>query len=291
MDWSRGYSARWRVHRVDPGTWADSKELSGVVSAKIERQASAGLLESGSLAVDGDAFEEGYYRISMEAVQDGASKRVDVATLLCSSASGTLDRGLRRLDVEGSSVLQPAADVLAASGSYVPAGEDAVAWAADSLSSCLAAPVSSEGSFTLASNRVVSVGASVLDAVWDVLSVGGYVIRIDGAGSVKIAPMPTAPALVLDHDGAALLHPGVSSTSDWSGVPNRYTAVEGGRSAVAVNDDPASPTSTVSRGRFVDVVDSSPDRIGGESLEAYAQRRLAESSTVPWTVRFCADRL
>lgn len=283
IDWTRGYTARWRVCRVNPATWADGDELPGFVWAKVEHtdQGDAPLIDSGSLELVTDGgFEIGYYRLAMVAEQGGATERADIATLWCEAGGGTFDYGADTLDIEGRSVLWPASVALMPRGSCAPMGADGVSWAAARLREVLAAPVESNGGFTLSSWVVFDDGTSVLEAVWAVLRAGGYTIRIDGDGTVRIGPMPTEPALVLDEARSRLLAPTVAHSIDWSDVPNSYTAVEGTHVATATNDEPESPTSTVARGHRHDVLDTSPSRVNGESLEAYAARRLEEESTV-----------
>lgn len=285
MDWSAGYSATWRVYRVDRRTWADAGLLGGVSEVSIERTCDedAPLLERGSMTMDaevGSFFEEGYYRVVMTATQGSESRRVDVATLLCCSVSGDANRNVDVREVLGRSVLYPASTTDLEVGSYAPAGVDGVAFCADLLRSCINAPVVTQGRFTLDEHHVFDSGTKVLAAVWEVLDAGGYVLQIAGDGTVSITPKPTEPDLLLDRAHARLLHPGVHHELDYSEVPNRYIASDGTDEAVAVNDDPASVTSTVTRGWVHDVRDDSPTRVNGETLQAYAERRLEEESMV-----------
>lgn len=282
IDWGAGYSSEVKVYRVDAGTWEDAGELPGVSGVRVERSASA-RMESGSFAIDvepGAPFAEGYYRIAALCDQGQGVERVDVATLLCSAVSGDVDRGASALSVEGRSVLAPADDTRLQAGEYAPAGCDGAAFAASLLRRACACPVSVDGSFTLDSNVVFDIGSTLLGAAWDVLGAGGFCMQIDGRGEVRVLPLPDEPSLVLDSAGARLVVPGVGWDMDYSGVPNRYTAVEGAAIATAVNDDPNSPVSTVARGRYVDVVDKSPRRVNGETLAAYAARKLRGASVV-----------
>lgn len=293
MDWTRGYSCRWRAFEVDPATWADAAELGGVASASVER---AQWGQSGTLAIDsspGTGWPERYVRLSAYVTQAGSTERVDVATLLCSSAGGEAAGALDALDVTGRSVLAPAESERMPRGSFVPAGTDGALWCADELAARLAAPVSVDGGgFTLDDAVVFDLGATVMDAVRLVLEAGGWCLRIDGSGRVAVCGRPSEPALLLDPAGARVIVPGVSHSLDWSGVPNRYTAVFGTHACSAVNDDAASPVSTVARGYTVDAeCDTGPVRVGGESQEAYCARRLAEESTLrehrEWTREWC----
>ena len=284
IDWSAGYRCEdWRAYLVDTRTWADSGMVAGISSLSVERtiDGEAPLLESGSLVVDrvpGERLVEGYWRIAMLAVQDGETERVDLCTLLVQSSTGTVERGVDALSVDGRSVLWPASVSLMEAGSYAPAGSDAVALAASYLRAAVAAPVEVQGSATIDQHVVFDVGSSALQAAWSLLDACGYTIRISGDGTIRILPTPDTPSLELGQASTRLLHPGVSHSLDWSGVPNRYVAVDGSNVAEAVNDDARSPTSIVARGYRHDVVDTSPVRVDGETLASYARRRLAEES-------------
>ena len=285
IDWARGYSASWRVFRVNRDTWADAELVTGVTSITVERSGDedSPTLESGSLSVDispGDTFDTGYYRVVMNATQNGVTERVDVCTLMCESTDGDIDRGVDMTNVLCRSVLYPASVTGLESGSYAPAGIDGVAYVADMLRSAINAPVETEGSFRLDEHYVFDSGSQVLSAAWKVLDAGNYVMQVMGDGTVRIVPKPQEPDLVLDRANARLLHPGIHHQTDYSDVPNRYTAVSNGLEAVAVNSDPSSPTSTVTRGWVHDVRDESPTRVNGETLPAYAERKLEEASVV-----------
>ena len=288
IDWGAGYSSEWRVYRVDRATWADAGEVGGVSSLRVERDGTgdAPALERGSVEVDlaaGESLDPGYYRFVMLARQGAAAERVDVATLLCEATSADVGRGVSATSATGRSVLHPASESHLAAGSYAPAGADGARWAADLLRDAVNAPVSvADGaSFSLDQHVVLDPGCSVLQAAWLVLRAGGRVMQVGGRGEVTVMAPPAEPALVLDRAAARLVHPGVTRALDLSGVPNRYVAVSGSEVAEAVNDDPSSPTSTVTRGWTCDVVDRSPVRVGGETLAAYAARRLEEESAVP----------
>lgn len=285
MDWRESYSAAWRVFRVNPATWADASLVGGITQASIERSQadSDKLIEKGSLSIDvppRTEFEEGYYRIAMTATQDGESERVNICTLQCFSTSGDVDRNIDDLEVTGNSVLFPASKTVLEDGSYAPKGIDGIQWCADLLRATINAPVETSGSFTLDDHLVFDGGTYVLDAVWQVLDAGSSVLQIRGDGTVVVTLMPTEVSLELSRANARLLHPGIHHELDFSGVPNRFFAIDGSEKASAINDDPLSETSTVRRGWTSDVRESSPKRVNGETLTAYARRRLSELSTV-----------
>lgn len=280
MDWGRSYTSRWRVYRVDARTWLDAGEVSRFDSASVDRTAT-GLLESATIKATrdvGEGFEEGYYRIALYAEQDGEVVRSDVATLLCSSSSGEVDRGRDVLSIDGRSVLYPASVGRLPMGTYAPMGCDGARFAADLLGECLAAPVSLECSFELMVHYVFDLGSTRLDAARSLLDAGGCCLQVDGTGTVHVLKLPTDPVLDLSAASAHMLAPGTSHADDRASVPNRYVANDGEREAVAVNADADSPVSTISRGYEHDYYDKAPKPVDGETLAAYARRRLRELS-------------
>ena len=277
MEWGQSYSATWKVFRVNRSTWADAEELKSIDEVSVSRTADGSLLESGSMELSGE-FTSDYYRIVMVAEQGGEVTRVDVATLLFDVTGGTINYGRTVHDVDGFSVLYPASKTTILAGEFAPKGVDGAEYAAELLREAVNAPISVEGSFTLNDYLVHDIGSSVLEAVWNVLEAGNFVMQIDGRGVIHIRPMPTDPALILDNSSLGIMMSEISFETDISEVPNRYIVIVDNNKTVAVNNDPESVISTSQRGYCVDQVDESPTAINGETLSAYANRRLKELS-------------
>lgn len=277
IDWTKSYTATWRVFRVNKDTWADGEMLKRVDSASISRTADGKALESGSIEVSGE-FQTDYYRIAMTANQGGELERVDVATLLFEVSGGEVNFGRTAHDVDGYSVLHPAMTTAVTLGEYAPKGVDGVQYAKELLESSINAPVEAEGSFTLNDHVVHELGSSVIDAVWAVLDAGNYVIQIDGRGVVHIRPRPTQPSLTINNASIGMLTNGISFSADMGEIPNRYIVIEDDSITIASNDDPESPVSTASRGYFVDVVDTSPTPVDGKTMAEYAHDMLKRLS-------------
>lgn len=287
MDWSRGYTSRWRLFRVDKATWADGDEVKGLESSTVEFKdgATDHLLVSGGFTVvtkRGVDIGADVYRLVMHADQGGMVERQEVATLMCECAHRDGERGRIIHDLTGNSVLYPASVRSLVAGSYAPSGVGCLTWAADILRACIIAPivVDSEEESYLSAHVVFDAGTSVLDAVWLVLDACGATMQIDGSGVVHLLMLPTEPSLVLDRAAAKLLHPGVSEDFDLSEVPNRVVVERDGQRYEAVNDDPSSETSTVRRGYVHDHYIDSPTLVDGETLYGHAARQLEELSVV-----------
>lgn len=283
FDWSRSYAAHWRVFRVNPSTWADGELVAGIDSVSVTRDISgnAPLIDTGTVVVTGEQPERGWYRVVMTAEQDGTIERAEVVTLELSGTGGTHDHGADTTEMVGRSTLYPASTCLLEPGQYAPAGSDGAAYAARLLRLNCVAPVEVRGSFVLASNVVPERGVTALELAWQVVRAGGYVLQVAGDGTIHILPEPTEPALLLDRASTALLLPKVTYKDDYADVPNRYRVTEGDSWATVENTDPESVTSRPSVGYWVDAdLDDNPVRVGGETLHAYARRRLVELSTV-----------
>ena len=280
-DYGRAYKSTFRVYRVNERTWHDGEELHGVTSGSISvtRDAGGDTIESGSMTVTG-GFESGYYRIVMDTDQDGEQGREEIATLLFERSSVVRDKSTDTVSVEGQSVLYPASVERVVSGEYAPDGADGAQYAARLLRRCVKAPVTVHGGFKLGRNVVHGFGDTVLEAVYDVLDAGGFVIQIHGDGGVHLLSSPVDPKAVIDEDNTRMIVPGIKHGYATLSVPNRYIADDELERAVVVNDDPESPVSVTQRGYYHDKLDTSPCPVDGETLERYARRRLEELSTV-----------
>lgn len=285
IDFTKPYTATWRLYKVARDTWAEDGIIPGLTSLMITRDSLGDCpeIESGTMNIDmrpGSAFDPGYYRVFMVAEQDGYAERFGIGTFLCESSGGSVDHSIDDREVLCRSVLYPASVAIMEIGAYAPAGVNGAEYAAATLASAIHAPIEVSGSFTLDSHYVFDNGTTVLAAAWKILNAGNFCAMISGTGTVRIQPMPSEPVLILSRSNARMLMPSVSHEMDISNVPNVYRVVDGNVTVSAVNDDPASASSIVSRGYSHVTLDESPAKVDGETLQAYADRRLSELSTV-----------
>lgn len=279
LDYGSGYSSSWRVVKVDKDTWAATEEIPGLVSASVERDAGTDLIESGSASFDAKLPRGEFWgRLEMLAEQDGEVERHAIATLLFSPGDSISTIIGKTTQCSGRSVLAPAEDMRLLAGTYAPMGADGAVYAASMISTCTPAPVMVDGSFILSQNYVFAEGTTYLEAARTLVDGAGWRIAISGDGTVTIGQKPTKPSLVLDSAHASLLGVEIGVNGSLEGVPNRYIAVDGDKQVIVSDDDVDNPASYVNRGRYVDVYDSSPQMIDGESLEAYARRKLNEAN-------------
>ena len=284
-DFSKPYTASWRMTKVDPGTWEAYDEITGVTDLSISRDATSSvpMLESGTMKVVLpilDEFEEGYYRVQMLARQ-GSYDRHDVGTFLAIPGNDTKSSDRKVTNVSLCSVLKPADEIVMIAGSYIYKGSDGADWVGTQLRKCLAAPVHVDGSFTVDSYHVFCGGTTYLEAVWEVLDAAGWCMRIDGHGEVTVMKKPSEPKAFLDRLHAHDYRPDISDANAVQEIPNRYYATDWtGERVTVVNENQNSRTSFQKRCRYIDYWDDSPTLINGESLLGYAKRRLKEESTI-----------
>jgi hypothetical protein len=141
--------------------------------------------------------------------------------------------------------------------------------------------------FKLDNNVLFSPGVSYLEMAWSVLDAGKWVLMIDGDGTIEIVERPKTATIELDSSNIRFISESFTRTLDYSGVCNRYYAIDrDGSMEVAKNENPNSVLSYNVRKRWVDYVDTSPNKINGETLYSYARRRLEEESTLIKTYKY-----
>lgn len=144
-------------------------------------------------------------------------------------------------------------------------------------------------------DMVWEVGTTRLKIINDLLDAGGFFsLWVDPAGQFRVSKY-TRPAdrpPVYEASGAftvgptSVMSPDLTVERDIYGVPNRFVAIGQGeadtaaRVATAVNMDPDSPYSYISRGRWITQVESGVESVDQAALQTYADRRLAVATAV-----------
>lgn len=167
-----------------------------------------------------------------------------------------------------------------------------------------ATPAIEPGTKTLPSALTWDVGTSILKIVNDLLSAAGYFsLYTDGAGQFKVTPyLPSserapvyraeAPFSVGDQ---SLMSSKWTLDKDFYSVPNRYVAISQGDGtteamvAVVTNEDPTSPFSYQSRGRWITRTRTGVEAVSQEDLLTRARQGLAASMGI--TTKIAAEHL
>ncbi len=280
MNWSKGFSARYRLTKVDPMTWGDIEKLD-FTSGSITRSAD-GLMQGADLEVTQLlSGYESWIRVYLDARQEGESDQtVALFTGLASISSRNID-GLRNTyPLDCYSVLKPVSDVLLDRGWYAPKGGVVSDIVSDLLSVTPAPVESAEGSPALSSYVIAEEGETRLSMAQYLLSLIDWEMRVTGDGRIIIAPTPnyiSARFNSLDNDIVGLTG---TDTMDWFDCPNVIRVVSGDTSLTIKDDDENSMLSTVSRGREIWMEETVNSINDNETLEQYARRRLAEEQQI-----------
>lgn len=294
MDWTSSLRIDWRYTLVDPDTWVDTEEIPFVRSCSITWDADSELLVSGSLEVDGDIGEEPYVRVWCDAVQGDLAERHAVATLLCQTAKGSTEGTVRTAEAEAYSPLLELSDDKPPVGwSVSGSADDAIAL----ICSHMRAPYAPyESGVTLATAVVATEDESWLDMLWAVCDEAGLEFWVDGMGRLVFGPTAEPWALqpvqtISDTDPRGILFAEREVETDLFGIPNHFEAIRSDTGewvkGEAWNDDPASISSTVRRGRVITHRETNPDGLpsGSSQLVAdeFARTRLREESVITRT--------
>lgn len=294
MDWTRSLRIDWRYALVDPSTWVDVREIPFVRSCSVKWDRESDLLVSGTLEIDGDIGDESYVRIWCDAVQDGMAERHAVATLLFQTAKGSTEGTVLTNSADGYSPLLELSDDLPPVGwSVSGSADEAIAL----ICSHMRAPyVPYETGVTLATDVVASEDESWLDMLWAVCDEAKLDLWVDGMGRVvflpRLEPWSLQPSYAIsDTDERGILFADRDYETDLFGIPNHFEVIRSDAGewvkADAWNNDPASRSSTVRRGRVITHRETNPDGLpSGSSQEVadeYARTRLREESVITRT--------
>lgn len=289
MIWESGFSATYKVYRVDPVTWEDRDEIP-VIDGSITRDIEDSIADTASLTVT-EPIGETWVRVYLIAEQDGGSVRVPLFTGLTSSPTRTLTGERVTYSVDCYGRLKLAADKLVPLGYYVAAGARGAETIADLLGMVGIRAEVSVASSVVMDYIIAESGETILTMSQKIASAIGWQIRVDGRGDVSIMPPSDEIRATFsnDHD---VLELSVTDTDDWYECPNVLRVTSGSQAVTVYDDDPASPLSVQARGREI-WAEESVQIADKSELPVYARNRLQEKQrhvrVVSYTRRFDPD--
>lgn len=284
MDWSKGYSASYYMTYVDPKTWVDTNRVE-ISEGSINRNTDS-LRESASITCN-ESFSniETWIRIYMNADQDGDKSHEPLFTGLATSPSLDYNGNIKSNSYECYSVLKPVDDIVLKRGWYVSAGASGAEVIKDLLK-YTPAPASIPENYIYEPSQymkdyvIAEDGETALSMINVILLAINWRLRIKGDGSISIEPVKKEPNYIFDPLSLDIIEPSVKISSDWFSVPNVFCAISDGLYAIARDEKSTSPLSIQNRGREVWLTETNCDLSDGESIEAYANRRLQEEQQV-----------
>ena len=302
-DWLKSMEQTYEYYIVDPGTWKDMKKLDNVKSCTITRDAETDTLGSATIEVT-DSVGECYIRVYLVTIQNGVTEKHPLGTFLVQTPSSSFDGKKRDVSMDaftplielkenpppiGYSIIAQNAD-----GSYKNIMEQAVALTSENMRAPVVNTVCDK---TLYYDFVASTDEKWLGYLTDLIGNAKYTFGLDELGRVLFVPQQDIasmqPVWTYTDDNSSILLPEITMTHDIFQVPNVVEVVYANGAdhyyAVAINDDPNSPTSTVNRGRIIKHRDTSPNLAGiltPGMIDDYAEKLLSDLSTVAYTVSY-----
>lgn len=132
----------------------------------------------------------------------------------------------------------------------------------------------------------------------DLIRNANYEFALDALGQIMFSPKQEIKAMqpkwTYDDGNSSILYPEISMNRDLYGIPNVvevvYSTSEHSYYSRIVNDDPNSPTSTISRGREIIHRVLNPDMVGTpygqEQIDEYAKNLLSQLSSIEYTITY-----
>lgn len=259
IDWTSSMSQTFEYFIVDPLTWKDTTQITTVTSSSIDRDSGSSTLESASINCDED-LGECYIRVYLVSKQNKETDRRPLGTFLVQTPGMSFDGKRSENELKAYSPLLELNDKLPPYGYSILKESNILNNASRILTEQLRAPlVSAANDDTLTEHFIAESNESWLAYVTSLMAQAKHHLELDENGKVLMAPNQELDALrpVWDFDdgNSSILLPSIKIDKDIYGVPNVvevvYSTSTGCVFSKAVNDDPNSPVSTVSRGREV----------------------------------------
>lgn len=296
-DWSASMQQSFEYYIVDPGTWKESKLLDNVVSCSITRDLSVETLGSATIDVT-NSVGECYIRAYLVTIQNGLRERHPLGTFLVQTPSSSFDGKIRNVSMDAYTPLLELKENPPPLGYSIFKNENIMEKAYQIAREHTRAPVVQASSAnTLYNDFVANSGDTWLSFLTDLIANAKYNFELDEFGRILFSPkQDTAslqPVWTYDDNNSSILYPSISMDHDLYGIPNVVEVIySNGRDfyyARVANDDPNSPTSTISRGREIVHRDTNPSVIGDPTnaqIQEYAKTLLRSLSTVEYTVSY-----
>lgn len=296
-DWTSSMQQTFEYYVVDPESWKDIKLLDTVKSCSITRDAEAETLGSASFDIS-ESVGERYIRVYLVTIQNGIKEKYPLGTFLVQTPSSSFNGKTKDVVMDAYTPLLELKENQPPLGYTVLKNEDIMSVAYRLTRDSARAPVvETESKTKLFYDFVADPNDTWLSFLTDLIANAKYNFDLDEMGRILFSPrQDTAslqPVWTFDDGNSSILYPDMSMDHDLYGIPNVveviYSSGSNSYYAKVINDDPNSPTSTVSRGREIVYRVTDPDVIGDPTqnqIQEYAERLLRELSSLEYTVTY-----
>ena len=297
-DWTRGMQQTFEYHEVDPNSWLDVRRLDHILTTKITRDEDSDTL--GNATIDAtEEFDEMYVRVYLKTIQDGIAEKENLGTFLIQTPYDNYNGRIHNYSYDAYTPLLELKDSMPPLGYFVPRGANIVESAYSICFDVYRPPVV----YGASSDELQNDFISNADDTWltflsDLVANAGYTLGLDEQSRLILLPIQDIssmqPRWIYNDDNSSILYPNVKTERDLYGIPNVVEVVYTNNKDVpvskrVVNDDPGSPTSTISRGREIVFRETNPTFNGVPSdteLTQYATDLLRQKSTLEYKLTY-----
>ena len=296
-DWTKPMIQTFEFFKVDGRTWKDTEKLDTVLSASITRDSDAETLGSARFTVTGE-LEECYIRTYLLTEQGGIKERFPLGTHLAQTPSQSFNGKYQSMSLDAYTPLIELKENPPPLGYAIPSGTNIIAKAKALVQSHARSPVvAGESSTTLDSYFIANANDKWLSFLKDLLANADSHFEVDETGRIIFAQNQDArsmqPVWIYSDDNSSILLPSITVERDLYGIPNVVEVVFSNGSqnftAIAKNENPLSPISTVARGREIIHRETKPELLYATTqaqVNAYAKQLLRDLSCLEYTVSY-----
>lgn len=296
-DWLSSMQQTFEYYIVDPKTWKDIELIDTAKSSTIQRDAEAETLGSATIDMT-ESVGESYIRIYLITIQNGLRERHPLGTFLVQTPSLNFNGRLQNISVDAYTPLIELKESPPPLGYSILKNSNVMDFAYRLARERARAPVvKTECNTLLGMNFTASTDDTWLTFLSDLIANAKYSFALDEMGRILLSPyQDTAslqPVWTYNDDNSSILYPEISVDRDLYGIPNVVEVIHSNGAGYyfvrAVNDDPNSVTSTVSRGREIIHRVNNPDLVGKPTesqVKDYANQLLRELSVLEYTVTY-----
>lgn len=296
-DWTKSMTRTFEYFVVDPKTWKDVKRIDTVKSCSISRDGETDTLGSASFELFGD-IDECYVRVYMITIQDGKQERHPLGTFLCQTPSTSIEGVVRNTTVDAFTPLIELKENPPDLGYSILKGENIMDNAYRIVRENARAPVvKATSDETLYDDFVSNTEDTWMTFTKDLILNAKYEFGLDELSRIIFLPQQELeslqPVWTYTDDNSSILLSSMTVNYDLYDIPNVVEVIcstsTGIYSARVVNDDPNSPTSTVSRGRELKYRETKPSLSGDPTqsmVDEYAELLLKSLSTLQCTISY-----
>ena len=305
-DWLSSMQQTFEYYVVDPATWKDCKLIDSVKSCSITRDSDASTLGSATIDI-AESIGECYIRVYLITIQNGLREKHPLGTFLVQSPSSSFNGKIQAISMDAYTPLLELKENQPPIGYSILKGQNIMTMAYSLVRDHARAPVvPTNSSLTLFGDFIAESDETWLDFLTALIANAKHNFALDEMGRILFSPdQDTAslqPVWTYDDDNSSILYPELTIDNDLYGIPNVveviYSDGENCYYAKAINDDPNSPISTVSRGREIVHRVTDPGLAGDPTenqITEYANQLLRNLSslecTISYTHGYCPVRL